>query len=707
LIFKGDLTKSNPPDLLMFIAQMGKEGLLNVNKGDKILNISIKNGKIADAYSDASDIKLLRMLYFEKLIDKEQLKRINRAREETKMPVGQILDNLQILDVSKITDKLEIAIKEVIFEFFLWDSGQFHFTDIIIDNESHNINLDCMGVLLDVTTQVDEWREISRNLQTLERVLVLTDNVKQAQDLTKIQKTVLRLVNSERTIEQLVFLAPYSSYATLKTVNHSVTQGWLTARPLREKIKKVDTKTEVDSRFGAFKRALKKLMQTDETPAKIEQLVTFCKEQFDQTLILTIDQNQLIQVRKSTKDKHGIIRADDIQNVEIDINPDPVFSWVCTSNIPFFGKVFPSKLLAQITDIPDDGDCAVLPLFKIGNRSLLCFVFSESKTIGISPFQYLELMSWQISPPKEDSSITIDVKKAEQSEISKQQDTSKKEVSSAELLVRTVNELPPMPHIVNEILKLLSDPNTSLNDLTEVMANDQALVARIIRVSNSALYGGRNEISILSQAVTRLGLKLIRSLVLVSSVRSFFPKSDSSSQNWGQALWQHSKECGLACRRVAKLIRYEEPDEALVAGILHDIGKLVILLKLPEKYKEIRKLQSHNSKWSIDIEREILGFDHIEVGLRLMKKWKIPTNLLSGIQLHHKPELAENFKQLAYIVGFGDYLCHKFGSQADEAHLADYYNLDDMKQILKISDGQIETLGEDLQEDFKQANIFD
>ena len=116
---------------------------------------------------------------------------------------------------------------------------------------------------------------------------------------------------------------------------------------------------------------------------------------------------------------------------------------------------------------------------------------------------------------------------------------------------------------------MLSDPEISLEDVEAVIAKDQALVARIIKVSNSALYGGLQQVASLRQALARLGAKTSKSLVLAASARGYFVKQHQGVQVYGRMLWQHAVECGIAARRVAAAVAYEDPEQAFISGILH------------------------------------------------------------------------------------------------------------------------------------------
>jgi putative nucleotidyltransferase with HDIG domain len=172
-------------------------------------------------------------------------------------------------------------------------------------------------------------------------------------------------------------------------------------------------------------------------------------------------------------------------------------------------------------------------------------------------------------------------------------------------------------------------------------------------------------------------------------------------------LWKHSVECGLAAKRVAKIAGCADPDEAFVGGILHDIGKVVILLNLPDEFRVIGKRKTTHKESSLEAEAAVLGFDHTMVGERLVEQWKMPPSLKACVRYHHALEQAAEFETLACIIACGDYFSHAQGAQPDEASAEHAIDLAVARRTLDLSDEQMQRLREQIDEDFQHSNVLD
>ncbi len=213
-----------------------------------------------------------------------------------------------------------------------------------------------------------------------------------------------------------------------------------------------------------------------------------------------------------------------------------------------------------------------------------------------------------------------------------------------------------MPNVVARLLELLASPDCELKSLIEVLSHDPALVARLIKVSNSSLYGGRQEVGSVNQAILRLGMRTTRSVVLAASTRALFPMDNSRRGVLGRSLWEHAVQSGLAARRVAEFTRRADPDEAFAAGVLHDVGKVIILLNKPEEYAEVQRRLEQGAPDSVTAEREVLGFDHCRVGDLLLSNWSMPGNLRAVARWHHDPAQAGEMAALVQVVACGELL---------------------------------------------------
>ncbi|MFO7654800.1 MAG: HDOD domain-containing protein, partial [Candidatus Krumholzibacteriia bacterium] len=143
------------------------------------------------------------------------------------------------------------------------------------------------------------------------------------------------------------------------------------------------------------------------------------------------------------------------------------------------------------------------------------------------------------------------------------------------------------------------------------------------------------------------------------------PTDDPHLGYWGRSLWQHAVECGLASRRIAEASGQADPEEAFVGGMLHDIGKLVMLLNLPDEHRHLRQRQLGGGGANLAAERQGLGFDHTEVGRLLLERWNMPAALVACASHHHAPAAADDHTLLVRVVEAGNLLSHVCGTLPD------------------------------------------
>lgn len=228
--------------------------------------------------------------------------------------------------------------------------------------------------------------------------------------------------------------------------------------------------------------------------------------------------------------------------------------------------------------------------------------------------------------------------------------------SMLDKITMTIGELPASPAIVSAIMGITADLNASVEDLGEVLAADPTLTAKVLKLSNSSFYGRSRSVSSIKEAILILGFYTLRSLVIASSTHSIYQRKDNAQ--FSQKLWSHSLASGMASRLVARQIRHPRIEEIFIAGLLHDIGKIILGQKLMAVYDNIVKEVERSGRGFQTIELEKLGFDHTLVGATVLKKWNFPKELVDGVQLHH--ELQSNndceVATIGSVVGFSNQL---------------------------------------------------
>lgn len=231
-----------------------------------------------------------------------------------------------------------------------------------------------------------------------------------------------------------------------------------------------------------------------------------------------------------------------------------------------------------------------------------------------------------------------------------------------EELVARVEDLPVLPVIVGQVMRLTEDPDSTAADLNGVIGQDQALTAKILRLANSAYYGFPRRIGTITEAVILLGFNTIRNLVLTASVSQVLERE---APGYGLAkgeLWRHALTSAMAARLLARKVRYRGAEEAFVAGLLHDIGKLILSHYVANSYEEIRQRVAEENVPFMVAEQAVLGFDHARVGGLVAEKWNLPEGLVEAICLHHEPRRAERNPPLVAFTHAGDALALMLGA---------------------------------------------
>jgi putative nucleotidyltransferase with HDIG domain len=227
---------------------------------------------------------------------------------------------------------------------------------------------------------------------------------------------------------------------------------------------------------------------------------------------------------------------------------------------------------------------------------------------------------------------------------------------SFDQIVQTTGDLPTMPHIATLVMQKVADPNTTSKDLHETISKDQALAARILKIANSPFYGCARHINRLTDAIMVMGFNAIRSLVTASALNDLL-KSYGLIE---KLLWEHSTGCAALSKKIAKAVRYSKTEEAFLAGLLHDVGKIVINLKMPDKMREIvQEVYNNPGTTFAEVELDTLGFTHAQVGQLVARKWMFAEEMEEAIGCHHEPERAKVLPALSYVVNLANGFCHK------------------------------------------------
>ena len=209
--------------------------------------------------------------------------------------------------------------------------------------------------------------------------------------------------------------------------------------------------------------------------------------------------------------------------------------------------------------------------------------------------------------------------------------------------------------VLEKIEALMESPECSLVTVGEAIEQEPDLTARLLRLSNSSFYGFSSRLTTVTEAISLIGIQQVQDLILASSIVSQFDGVADEFVSM-KSFWQHSLACGIASRLLAMEKRLPKADKFFVAGLLHDMGRLVLFSRAPESAQEIFELYRKEHLLLYEAEKRVLGFDHQQIAGAVMELWKFPSNLVQAVACHHQPESSDIARQEAAVVHLADHL---------------------------------------------------
>ena len=230
-------------------------------------------------------------------------------------------------------------------------------------------------------------------------------------------------------------------------------------------------------------------------------------------------------------------------------------------------------------------------------------------------------------------------------------------ITPADLISSSV-ELSALPEVYERVSSKLDDPMSSNAQIGALVALDPALTSQVLRLVNSAFFGLPRKVSDIEHAIRFIGRTELRNILLGNAITGLFTEllGQPDSQ---RAYWRHSVRSALFARYLARMLGLgPQGQSAFTAGLLHDIGQLVIRLRLPRQALEINALKGAGGLDAAGAERQVLGFDHAEVSALLLENWNLPEVLSEPIRFHHTPERAEQYPEICAIIHLADRLAY-------------------------------------------------
>ncbi|MEZ0328342.1 MAG: HDOD domain-containing protein [Dissulfuribacterales bacterium] len=234
--------------------------------------------------------------------------------------------------------------------------------------------------------------------------------------------------------------------------------------------------------------------------------------------------------------------------------------------------------------------------------------------------------------------------------------TDEKEAKRQEIRrrLREIQSLPTLPPIAAKLNKMVEDEDVTANQLGNVIERDQVLTSKLLKMVNSSFYGFPQRISTVANAIVLLGINVIKTLIVTSSIFEMMQTSDVG-------LWEHSLGCATTASLIAKKKGLKNPEEVSTAALLHDLGKVVVRAELPSEYAALLAFVEQKGVAMREAEEELLGVSHSEIGGWLVHQWNLPDRLVLPITWHHRPEDAPDHRDVTAILHFSDILIRAVG----------------------------------------------
>jgi len=261
-------------------------------------------------------------------------------------------------------------------------------------------------------------------------------------------------------------------------------------------------------------------------------------------------------------------------------------------------------------------------------------------------------------------------------------------IASAQLDLESLIEveLPPLPGVAMRVAALTQDLDASTRKIADAIGCDPVLATRVLRAANSPLYCFQRDITALPIAVSALGNETIYSLVFMTAAAEAFTKGRRTA--FERDLWEHSVAVGFAAREIMLLLRLRGLEEGFLCGLLHDIGKLLLLRHDPISYKQLIDVNTEDEL--LTGESSLYGYTHAQVGALAAKRWNLPHEICHTIYYHHSPSQADQGILMARVVDVADSIAAQagFGVRTSECNLAEAESV----IALRLTEEQVQLL---------------
>lgn len=228
-------------------------------------------------------------------------------------------------------------------------------------------------------------------------------------------------------------------------------------------------------------------------------------------------------------------------------------------------------------------------------------------------------------------------------------------MEKAQQMVESIDDLPTIPVVATQVLQLLDSPDVQIEEVADLMLSDQVMTARVMKMINSPVYKPEHEITSLKRALVYLGLRHIREVALTTSLINAFDENKGVMEI--NAFWEHSFGVGMVSKIIARKVGYPDLEKAYIAGIIHNLGIVFLSNFMRDEFQAVLDRIKDKPVKMIDVEIELLGTSHCEIGLCMARKWNFPEVYCEVIAHHHTPAEATIDPILCAIVNLSDLFC--------------------------------------------------
>lgn len=236
-------------------------------------------------------------------------------------------------------------------------------------------------------------------------------------------------------------------------------------------------------------------------------------------------------------------------------------------------------------------------------------------------------------------------------------------------LTESIQDLPTLPGVVIKLNTMIRDPKTSAQQIGDLISNDQVLAAKALKLVNSAFYGFPRKITNITHAIVILGFQKVRDIVLTASIFDMF-KNKSMKDFDISTFWEHTLTTAIASEAIARAMNSHEVPDSFIAGLLHDLGKVIIALYAELNFISVIQVKKEKNITMYEAEMEVLGYSHGDVGSWLTEKWQFPDKIVRTMRLHHAPEAARESRELNSIVHLADIMAHSIAMTAVDSPIS-------------------------------------